>query len=89
MNLLEHDAHGATIRLEQQELLLVMALVQEGRDSFGCETPSGQALDRLLRSANLLVEEARRENLKATMLRHKIGTVVPPEPGHPQDASNG
>ena len=31
INLLEHNASGATIRLDQRELLLVMALIQEGR----------------------------------------------------------
>ena len=47
MKLLEHSAQGATIQLDQRELLLVMALVQEGRESFGCNTNSGRALDEL------------------------------------------
>ena len=88
MNILEHDAQGATIRLDQRELLLVMALVQEGRVSFGCDTESGRALDQLFSSANILVEEARRSSLKRSMQRQKISIVVPPEPDYPQDASN-
>ena len=89
MNILEHNAQGATIQLDQRELLLVMALLQEGRDSFGCNTDSGKALDHLFSSANVLVEEARRKNLKLTMQRQKISTVASPEPNLQQDASNG
>jgi len=89
MKILEHDGQGATIRLDQRELLLVMALVQEGRASFGCNTESGVALDQLFSSANVLVEEARRRNLKQSMRRQKISTVVPPESDYRQDASNG
>ena len=88
MNILEHNAQGATIRLDQRELLLVMALVQEGRASFGCDTESGRALDQLFSSANILVEEARRSSLKRSMQRQKISIVVPPETDYPQDASN-
>ena len=89
MNILEHDAQGATIRLDQRELLLVMALVQEGRISFGCDTESGKALDQLFSTANLLVEEARRSGLKWTMQRQKISTVAPPETDYQKDLSNG
>ena len=59
MKILKHDSLVATFHLDQRELLLVMALVQEGRASFGCDTESGQALDELFSSANLLVEQAR------------------------------
>ena len=38
MNVIDHSAKGATISLGQRELLLVMALVQEGRESFECNT---------------------------------------------------
>ena len=89
MKILEHDAQGATVRLDQRELLLVMALVQEGRLSFGCDTESGKALDELFSRANVLVEQARRSSLKRTMQRQKISTVIPPETDYPQDASNG
>jgi hypothetical protein len=89
MNILEHNAGGATIQLDQRELLLVMALLQEGRESFGCNTDSGKALDQLFSSANVLVEEARRRNLKMTMKQQKISTVAAPEPDLQQDASNG
>lgn len=60
MNLQKYSAVGATIQLDQRELLLVMALIQEGRESFGCNTNSGKALDHLFSSANMLVEQARR-----------------------------
>ena len=89
MNILEHNAQGATIKLDQRELLLVMALIQEGRESFGCNTDSGKALDQLFSSANVFVEEARRKNLKKTMQQQKISTVVAPESEPQQDASNG
>jgi hypothetical protein len=88
MKILQHNAQGATIQLDQRELLLVMALVQEGRESFKCNTESGKALDQLFSSANVLVEEARRENLKMTMQQQKISTVVCPQPELQQDASN-
>ena len=89
MNLLEHSARGATIQLDQRELLLVMALVQEGRESFGCHTESGLALDQLFSSANVLVEQARRKSLKKSMLQQKISTVVSPNSNPHKDASNG
>ena len=89
MNILEHNAEGATIQLDQRELLLVMALLQEGRESFGCNTNSGKALDQLFSSANVLVEEARRKSLKKTMQQQKISTVAAPESELQKDASNG
>jgi hypothetical protein len=89
MNIIEHNAQGATIRLDQRELLLVMALVQEGRQSFGCNTDTGKALDELFSSANILVEEARREALKKSMVRQKISLVATLENALHKDASNG
>ena len=89
MNILEHSAEGATIQLDQRELLLVMALLQEGRESFECNTDIGKALDQLFCSANVLVEEARRKSLKKTMQQQKISTVASPELELQQDASNG
>jgi hypothetical protein len=89
MNIVEHNAQGATIRLDQRELLLVMALVQEGRQSFGCNTDTGKALDELFSSANILVEEARRETLKKSMVRQKISLVATLENALHKDASNG
>lgn len=72
MNILEHSDKGATIKLDQRELLLVMALVQEGRESFGCDTGSGKALDELFSSANRLVEDARRTVVRQCIVRQKI-----------------
>ena len=60
MNLLNHNAEGATIHLNPRELLMVMALVQEGRSSFECEGLTGKALDQLFCSAVARVQEARR-----------------------------
>lgn len=89
MNILEHNAQGATIRLDQRELLLVMALLQEGKETLGCNNDIGKALDRFFCSANVLVEEARRNTLKKTMVRQKISTVACADNGLQQDASNG
>ncbi len=89
MNIIEHNAQGASIRLDQRELLLVMALIQEGRQSFGCHTDTGKALDELFSSANVLVEEARRAALKRTMVRQKISMVANLENALHKDASNG
>jgi hypothetical protein len=78
MNILEHTDQGAIIKLDQRELLLVMALVQEGRESFGCNTESGQALDELFSSANRLVEESRRRAVGKPVTRQKIHLVADP-----------
>jgi hypothetical protein len=75
ISLLEHSAQGATIQLDQRELLLVMALIQEGRESFGCNTDTGKALDQFFCSTNIQVEEARRKKLKKAMMRQKISVV--------------
>lgn len=88
MNLLEYDGRSATIQLGQRELLLVMALIQEGRESFGCDTDTGKALDQFFCSANLLVEETRRKNLSRSLMRQKVSAVPLPEPGRHKDVSN-
>ena len=89
MKLLEHSAQGTSIQLDQRELLLVMALVQEGRESFGCNTNSGRALDDLISQANVLVETARREDQLNRLERPRISTVIDPQQGLPRDAANG
>lgn len=78
INLLEHSAQGATIQLGQRELLLIMALIQEGRESFGCTTDTGEALDEFFCETNVHVEQARRKQLKKTMMRQKISLVTEP-----------
>jgi hypothetical protein len=78
ISLLEHSAQGATIQLDQRELLLVMALIQEGRESFGCSTDTGAELDQFFCSTNIQVEEARRKQLKKAMMRQKISVVPKP-----------
>ena len=68
MYLLNHDARGATIHLDERELLMMMALLQEGRLSFECESTTGQALDDLISRAVMLVSNARKNGL------HKFAT---------------
>lgn len=75
ISLLEHSAEGATVQLDQRELLLVMALIQEGRESFGCNTDTGKALDQFFSSTNVQVEEARRKQIKKAMMRQTISVV--------------
>ena len=58
MILLDHTADGATIHLNSKELVMLMALVQEGRDSFECDGQTGQALDELVSTAVMLVARA-------------------------------
>ena len=62
MKLLHHDAKGATMHLDGKELLMMMALVQEGRESFECKSPTGQALDELVSRAVMLVNEKARKD---------------------------
>lgn len=91
MDILQHSAEGAVIHLDQRELLMVMALIQEGRDSFECSGQTGQALDQLFCSANILVEEARRQDIQGNLLRHKLGKVGPAEndPDYKKEGANG
>lgn len=89
INLLEHNGHSATIQLGQRELLLVMALIQEGRESFGCNTDTGKALDEFFCSTNVMVEEMRRNNLSKPLMRQKISSVAAAQSDiHRKDASN-
>ena len=64
MDLLNHNAEGATIHLDARELLMIMALIQEGRIAFECDSPTGLALDKLFSNAVVLVEEARKSRLQ-------------------------
>ena len=59
MNVLVHNAQGATIHLDGSELITAMVLIQEGSLSFECDDPAALALGELFRSAVGLVEEAR------------------------------
>lgn len=79
MKLLEHDGQGASIHLDQRELLMVMALIQEGRDSFECQGQTGLQLDKLFSSANMLVEQARRSDLRNNGMLQKVGKVASTE----------
>jgi hypothetical protein len=88
MRIVEHNSHGATLHLDQRELLMVMALVQEGRDSFECNGQTGRALDELFSSANIMVEEARRADLRNNMLQQTIETFVINEDDSQDNVSN-
>jgi hypothetical protein len=76
INLLHHDAESAVIELGQRELLLLMALVKEGRDSNGCDASHGTLLDDFFISANVLVEKARREVLKTQTVGGMASKIV-------------
>lgn len=89
MKIVEHDMHGATVHLDQRELLMMMALIQEGRASFECNGQTGRALDEMFSSANIIVEEARRADLRSNMLQQTIQTFANPEGTVQQDVSNG
>ena len=78
MKLLHHDAEGATLHLEARELLMMMALVQEGRDSFNCENATGQALDELVSRTVVLVNEKARE--QAARVGAGAFSYPPPKP---------
>lgn len=88
MTLLEHNATSATIQLGQRELLLLMALIQEGRESFGCNTDTGKALDQFFCATNLMVEETRRKHITKSLMRQKVSAVPVPEPERQKDVSN-
>lgn len=59
MQLLDHNAEGVTIHLNERELNVLLALEQEGRLAHNRKEPTGQALDELLRMAAALVQRAR------------------------------
>ena len=54
MDLLGYDGEGASLHLNQRELLMLMALVQEGRASFECQSLTGQQLDHLISTASVI-----------------------------------
>ncbi|MEZ5573876.1 MAG: hypothetical protein R3E64_17955 [Halioglobus sp.] len=88
-NIPDHSASAVTIGMDQGELLLVMALVQEGRQSFGCNTDAGRAVEALFCSAKVLVEYACRRNLTRPLMRQRIQQVATPEPAQQRDSSVG
>ena len=59
MELLDHNADGVTIHLDERELNMLLALEQEGRLALHRKEPTGHALDELLRTAAVLVQRAR------------------------------
>ena len=59
MELLDHNAEGVTIYLDERELNMLLALEQEGRLAHNYKEPTGQALDELLKTAAVLIQRAR------------------------------
>ena len=60
MQLIDHDADGATLRLDQKELLMMYALVQEGRIVFECDSPRGLAIEKCLQGAAMRIAKAQK-----------------------------
>tara|TARA_R110002049_G_scaffold104747_2_gene251311 strand:+ start:6305 stop:6559 length:255 start_codon:yes stop_codon:yes gene_type:complete len=78
MKILHYSGKSAVIDLSQQELLLAMALIQEGREALQCDSDASNALDTLFTSANILVEQARRQALKRRTSEPGGNVVVAP-----------
>ncbi len=76
MKILRYTSKSAVIDLSQPELLLAMALIQEGREALQCNSDASKALDTLFVSANILVEQARRKALKRRTSEHGGNVVV-------------
>lgn len=55
MEILEATPDGAKLHFEPYELLLLIAIVEEGRISFECDFPVAEALERGIRSATIRV----------------------------------
>jgi hypothetical protein len=64
MNIVDYSSKGATIQFGQTELLLIMALLQKGANSLGCNNTISRRIDRQISLANLLVENERRESVQ-------------------------
>jgi hypothetical protein len=75
LKILDYSAKSATVQFGQNELLLVMALLQEGRDSLGSNSRISKAIDRQFTLANILVEDERRVAVSGKIPRGKIKEV--------------
>lgn len=60
MELIDHNAEGVVIQLDERELEVLLALEQQGRLATNHQEPTGHALDELLRTAAALVKQAQR-----------------------------
>lgn len=76
MDILDYSPKGATIRLRQHELLLIMALVQKGADTLGCNNFISRRVERQISLANLLVENERRGSIKILPLTKETDVVL-------------
>ena len=68
MELIDQTAEGATIHLDESELHVAMALIQEGRSASDHHRLTDQALEELFRTAALLVHAARKADQKITRM---------------------
>lgn len=64
MKLLNHSTDRVTLEFTRRELHLVNILIQEGRSSYECDAPEGQALEDGIRSIVIRLEEAVRAGLE-------------------------
>ncbi len=71
MKLVNINAEGATIQLEETELRMAMALIQEGRLAFECDSPTGSDLNELFKFAAKLVCRARITGQKIASVHRK------------------
>jgi hypothetical protein len=68
MELIDQTAEGATIHLDESELHVTMALIQEGRGASGHDRLTGLSLEELFRTAAWLVQAARKADQKTTRM---------------------
>lgn len=64
MELLDHNAEGVVIQLDERELEVLLALEQQGRLATNHQEPTGQALEELLRTAAALVKRAQHREMR-------------------------
>jgi hypothetical protein len=58
MKLISQANNKVIIEFTQHELHLANILIQEGRISYECDSPAGQALEDSVRSVLIMVKEA-------------------------------
>ena len=69
MKLLNHTADNVSIELALHELHLANALMQEGRISHQCDSPTGQALEDGIRSITIMIEQPLRVAQETTNIQ--------------------
>ena len=66
MKLINHTTDKVTLEFTPHELHLANILIQEGRLSYECDSPEGQALEDSVRSVLIMVEEATKSGQNIT-----------------------